>query len=183
MQRRLAPWAGTALIVGAIITLALRWIADGASRSQLATGWQSQGAQCAYVTVALLLVKALTDINSTSLHAFYRDRLAAAYGVVRRAGPDGLSVTDAPWARLSMLQRAGQPALVICAAANCTASGHLPPGRGSVSFTFAADEVGLSRGTAHSDSAPTASYEAAVRLRLFDAVASAGPRCPRSWAR
>lgn len=177
LQRRLVPWAGSVLIVGAIVTLALRWIADGAGRAPLATGWKSQGAQCAYVAVAFLLVKALTDINSTSLHAFYRDRLAAAYGVVRRNGPDGPCVQDAPWAQLSMLQRPGPPVLVICAAANCTTSGDLPPGRGSVSFTFAPDEIGLSRGTAHSghsDRAPTVSYEAAAGLTLFDAVAVSG---------
>ena len=174
LQRRLVPWIGSGLIVGAMVILALRWTAESASRPLLAGGWQSQGAQSAYVVLAFLLVKALTDINSTSMHAFYRDRLAAAYGVVRRSGPRGPRVQDLPSARLSMLRRPGQPTLVICAAANCTASGDLPPGRGSVSFTFTPEDVGLSRGMAHSDRAPTVGYEDASRLTLFDAVAVSG---------
>ena len=166
--------AGSALIVGAIITVVLRWIADGAGQPPLARGWLSQAAQCGYVLLTLAAVKMLTDINATSLHAFYRDRLAAAYGVVRRSGQDGPLVQDAPWAKLSMLPQDGQPELVICAAANCTTRGDLPPGRGSVSFTFAPSEVGLSRGTTHADRAPTAGYEAAAGLTLFDAVAVSG---------
>jgi hypothetical protein len=147
----------------------------------LAGGWLSQLAQCGYAVAAFLLVKTVTDINSTSMHGFYRDRLAAAYGVVRSAsGKPG--VADAQWAELSTLAGTAGPALVICAAANCTKSGDLPPGRGCVSFTFTPDDIGLSRepiadgamSAARGDRAATRDYEQMVPFTLFDAVAVSG---------
>jgi hypothetical protein len=181
LRQRLVPWIGSALIVAVIITVALRWISESASRSVLAGGWLSQLAQCGYAVAAFLLVKTVTDINSTSMHGFYRDRLAAAYGVVRSSsGKSG--VADAPWAELSTLARPAGPALVICAAANCTKSGDLPPGRGCVSFTFTPDDIGLSRepiadgarSAARGDRAATRDYEQMVPFTLFDAVAVSG---------
>jgi hypothetical protein len=181
LRQRLVPWIGSTLIVGIIVTLALRWISESASRSALAGGWKSELALCGYAAAAFLLVKVLTDINSTSMHGFYRDRLAVAYGVVRQGQPNG-GVRDAPWALLSTLKGPGSPELVVCAAANCTKSGDLPPGRGCVSFTFTPDHIGLSReptagdakSAAPGDRAPTTAYEDAVRLTLFDAVAVSG---------
>lgn len=142
VQRRLVPWIGSGLIIGAIFTLTLRWIGSGASQ---AGGGGQQLARCLLALLAFVVVKLGIDINSTSAHAFYRGRLAAAYGVVRQPGPGGAGVLDASWARLSDLQAAGGPTLVVCAAANCTTSGDIPPGRGSVSFTFTPADIGLSR--------------------------------------
>jgi hypothetical protein len=180
LRQRLVPWIGSALIVAVIIAVALRWISESASRSVLAGGWLSQLAQCGYAVAAFLLVKTVTDINSTSMHGFYRDRLATAYGVIRSASGNG--VADAQWAELSTLRGPAGPALVICAAANCTKSGDLPPGRGCVSFTFTPDDIGLSRepiadgatSADRGDRAATRAYEQMVPFTLFDAVAVSG---------
>jgi hypothetical protein len=173
LRLRLVPWAGSALIVGIVVTLTLRWISTGASRSLASGGGRSQLAECGYAAALFVIVKLATDINATSMHAFYRDRLAAAYGVVR----DGGGVRDEPGALLTEL-RTHTPTLVVCAAANCTSDKDLPPGRGCVSFTFTPGDTGLSRhsrvaepGAAGPDRAPTTAYERAVHLRLFDAVA------------
>ena len=179
LRQRLAPWTGSVLIVAIIAVLTLRWIADGASRSLLSGGAASQLAECGYAVALFLLVKIATDINATSMHGFYRDRLAAAYGVVRDPSQGG-GVRDDPGALLSALGPR-TPTLIVCAAANCTADKDLPPGRGCVSFTFTPDDVGLSRQCRAAapfapgrDRAPTTAYERAARLRLFDAVAVSG---------
>jgi len=181
LRRRLVPWIGSGLIVAGIVTLTLRWIGTGASLPILQGGWRSQGAQCLYALAAFLLVKVLIDINSTSMHGFYRDRLAVAYGVVRRRDDaTGKYVAlDASSARLSTLREAGGRTLVICAAANCTKSGDLPPGRGCVSFTFTPETIGLSREPSADYSPPgaraeTKAYEDKAGLTLFDAVAVSG---------
>ena len=188
LQRRLVPWIGSGLIVGIILTLTLRWIGSGASHSLLAGGGGSLLAHCGYAVLAFVLVKLGIDINATSVHAFYRDRLATAYGVVRQPGAGGAEVLDAPWAQLSGLHGAGGRTLVVCAAANCTTRGDIPPGRGSVSFTFTPADTGLSRkpvalpaagedrpaATVDEDRAETADYQTAAGITLFDAVAVSG---------
>jgi hypothetical protein len=73
----------------------------------------------------------------------------------------------------------GGPELVICAAANCTTVGDLPPGRGCVSFTFTPEDIGLSRSPTRlpcdpKDRTGTLAYEEKTRLTLFDAVAVSG---------
>jgi hypothetical protein len=178
LQRRLVPWIGSALVVGGITALTLRWMSDGVIHPMLAGGWRSPAAECLYAAVLFPLLKAAIDINATSMHGFYRDRLAVAYGVVRR---DGHAVPDIG-ALLSSLDRPGQPVLVICAAANCTRNGHVPPGRGAVSFTFTPRETGLSQEQCVSDGrkeppagrASTGPYEEAARLTLFDIMAVSG---------
>jgi hypothetical protein len=178
LQRRLVPWIGSALVVGAITALTLRWMSDGVIHPLLVGGWRSPAAECLYAAALFPLLKAVIDINSTSMHGFYRDRLAVAYGVVRR---DGLAVPDAG-ALLSSLDRPGQPVLVICAAANCTKNGYVPPGRGAVSFTFTPRETGLSQEQCARDAraepgtgrASTGPYEEAARLTLFDIMAVSG---------
>ncbi|MEP7026090.1 MAG: hypothetical protein ABJB47_20275, partial [Actinomycetota bacterium] len=138
LQRRLVPWIGSALVAGGLTVLTMRWMSDGVIHPLLTGGWRSPAAECLYAAVLFPLLKTIIDINSTSLHGFYRDQLAVAYGVVRR---DGRAVPDTR-AVLSSLDRAGQPVLVVCAAANCTRNGYVPPGRGSVSFTFTPRETG-----------------------------------------
>jgi hypothetical protein len=179
LRQRLVPWIGSGVIVAGILTLSLRWIGSGAGMPPTVGGWSSPLARCLYALAAYFLVKMLIDINSTSMHGFYRDRLAAAYGVVRQPGKDSSEVSDAPWATLSMLRGGDSPTLVICAAANCTKNGDLPPGRGCVSFTFTPDDIGLSRRPKASDKSPgdragTTAYEEKAALTLFDAVAVSG---------
>ena len=180
IRRRLVPWIGSALVVGAIVVLTLRWIADAATRAPLAGGWRSAAAECLYAALLFPLLKLLTDINSTSAHGFYRDRLATVYGTAR-AGDEAV---PAPDPRLSTLAGV-DPELVICAAANTTRPSQAATARGAVSFTFTPSDVGLSQSAiclpgpapdgAHPKQCParaaTADFEQATRLRLFGAVA------------
>ena len=192
IRRRLVPWIGSALVVGAILILTLRWIADAATRAPLDGGWRSAAAECLYAALLFPLLKLLTDINSTSAHGFYRDRLATVYGTAR-AGDQAVPAADP---RLSTLAGV-DPELVICAAANTTRPSQAATARGAVSFTFTPSEVGLSQqpvacppgGRPQSPPgsqpqsppggqpqrppgrAATADFERATRLRLFGAVA------------
>jgi hypothetical protein len=125
--------------------------------------------------VAAVLLIAFVDINHTSLHRYYRDRLASAYATIRN-GEDPLPAGDATLSTLA----GANPELVICAAANCNAGGDLPPGRGAVSFTFTGASIGLSTQpvAAHADPghrASTTEYETFLRrFTLLDAVAVSG---------
>jgi hypothetical protein len=184
IRRRLVPWIGSALVVGAIVILTLRWIADAATRAPLDGGWRSAAAECLYAALLFPLLKLLTDINSTSAHGFYRDRLATVYGTAR-AGDQAVPAADP---RLSTLAGV-DPELVICAAANTTRPSQAATARGAVSFTFTPSDVGLSqqpvtcppggRPQSPPDGRPqrppgraaTADFERATRLRLFGAVA------------
>jgi hypothetical protein len=176
IRRRVVPWLGSALVVGAILILTLRWIADAATRAPLDGGWRSAAAECLYAALLFPLLKLITDINSTSAHGFYRDRLATVYGTAR----DGDQAVPVPDPRLSSLAGV-DPELVICAAANTTRPSQAATARGAVSFTFTPSDVGLSQQpvTGPPDSpppgpqgrAPTADFEQATRLRLFGAVA------------
>jgi len=186
LRRRVVPWIGSALVVGAILVLTLRWIADAATRPPLAGGWRSAAAECLYAALLFVLLKLITDINSTSAHGFYRDRLAAVYGTAR-AGDRAVPAADP---RLSTLAGV-DPELVICAAANTTRASQTVAARGAVSFTFTPSDVGLShhpvagppggqpQSQPDGQSPPpgpqrrvaTTDFEQATRLRLFGAVA------------
>jgi hypothetical protein len=186
LRRQLLPWVGAALVVTVFGLLFLRWVGAADASSLLSDPlWSSSAATTGYALVLLLAIKLFVDVNETSLHGFYRDRLAAAYAVVR-GGPEG--VRPAAATPLSSLRGTG-PELVVCAAANCTETGSLPPGRRAVSFTFTPGDVGLSTTpSCASDSVSrhridTRTFErrehhGAVRDRdlftLFDAVAVSG---------
>jgi hypothetical protein len=107
--------------------------------------------------LVLLLFVRFGDLNSWSLHPFYRRRLCTAFALrrVKAAGdpPAGhaeqrredqlgaLSETGVvprspPW------QSETWPTLLVCAAANVSDPGASPPGRGVTSFTFSATEMG-----------------------------------------
>jgi hypothetical protein len=177
---KLAPWLGTALVVAAAIVLGLRWIGEGATdgiASAAGHWWDQQWLQVAGVGLLLVIIKVLVDINHTSLHRYYRDRLASAYAAARK--PDGIGISAAGHASLSELADA-TPELVICAAANCNRGGGLPPGRGAVSFTFTGKSIGLSMQPAAAEDDPlhrveTQRYEQFLAgFTLFDAVAVSG---------
>jgi hypothetical protein len=148
LRERLVPWTGSALLLATMTVVMLRWISVGATLPLLIlppqmSDWGSLAAQCGYAALIIVLIKITTDINAVAMHRFYRDRLAAVYGVVRGKHrddppePDGL-------AKLSDV-RGTRPELVICAAANRQPEGKTTrPGRGCVSFTFTPTSVGFS---------------------------------------
>lgn len=187
IQRAVLPWLGTVFVLGVLLLLWLRWTADGASQGFTA-------AELAKVAIAVGVLAAgriAIDINRTSMHGFYRDRLATAYSVVRASNR---TTAPEPAARISELRSAtaggSRPELVVCAAANVNEIGQVPPGRGAMSFTFTPETFGLSAavpagtrpGAAsvlgrHDVRASSEAYEKVVGANsstLYDAVAISG---------
>jgi hypothetical protein len=89
----------------------------------------------------------IADLNTWSLHPFYRRRLCTAFALKRVT--EGALERD--FGRLVPLSRSGVnpgpsntrwPTLVVCAAANVSDPGSTPPGRGVTSFTFTPDHIG-----------------------------------------
>src|SRR3954451_4276859 len=131
------------------------------------------------------------DLNSWSLHPFYRRRLTSAFAL-RRTHTDGdppsghaeprkddrnllLSGTtvlpESPkW------DPAEWPHLIVCAAANVSDPGVAPPGRGVTSFTFSPDELGgpLVGGLRTTDYETGLSSRRQPELKLPAAVAISG---------
>jgi len=183
LRDALLPWLGSLLVLAVLALFFVRWTADGARY-----GYDAQ--ELLHVAIALgvlLLLRVLVDVNRTSMHGFYRDRLASAYSVVRESDQ---STRETPDAHLSDLRGALPPDLVLCATANIRATGEVPPGRGAISFTFTPERIGLSaappQGTRAEAAnvlgrqdvfADSATYEAVVGKRLLtlcDAVAISG---------
>jgi hypothetical protein len=193
--RAVSPWAGTLVVVATAVVLGLRWTLDGEIEPlpHDLPAWIVAGA-------AIVAGKLLIDVNRTSLHRFYVERLQTAYGFTRsrrsvdhpNAGtPADLQAHD-PETRLSDLrpnpdgrlpQGWGLPHLVICATANLSQGQDLPVGRSAVGFTFTPYDVGLSagRGVGHpADAGRRVSmreyedYCGINSMSLFDAVAVSG---------
>lgn len=130
------------------------------------------------VVLALAIAWPLVDLTQWSLHPFYRRRLASAFFVQRTAegGKGELSVKELDYAaplKLSTLERRGQfPELIVCAAANVSDRGRLPPGRAATPFAFSRERVG---GPVVGE-LPTAEYEARADrdVTLPAAVAMSG---------
>ena len=169
--------AAAYLVAPALIALGLL----AASSAAAADGWGAWSTDSwnqllwLLLPVAILaLLFATSDLTATSLHPFYKRRLASAFAL-ERVSADGdedrcidarerdydtnllLSATrptKAPW-----------PKLVCCAAANVSDQGATPPGRRAVTFTFEADRIG----GPEAGYIPTAAYEKALRgSRLED---------------
>ena len=139
IRRIVLPWVGTIGVIGLLAVFTLRWMADGALAGYTA-------AELVKVLAAAGVIVAFRftiDVNHTSMHGFYRDRLAYAYGIERQSTS---TVVGRPQVRLSELA-ADRPDLVLCAAANVNvgiADDEVPPGRDAMSFSFTPHRVGLS---------------------------------------
>ncbi|WP_369394859.1 hypothetical protein AB5J72_50835 [Streptomyces sp. CG1] len=98
--------------------------------------------------VVLGVVALSLDQTWTSLHPFYRARLATAFAVRRKADPDGEQLAvpyefDEPTPLACYGRRhPGFPQVVFAAAANLSGDDRTPPGRHAVSFTLSYDYVG-----------------------------------------
>ena len=102
----------------------------------------------------------VSDLNTWSLHPFYRRRLCSAFALkrVRVQEPEATNVGVPPvkaverdFNRLVPLSKSGVwpgpssegwPTLLVCAAVNVSDPGATPPGRGVSSFTFSRDTIG-----------------------------------------
>ncbi len=111
----------------------------------------------AVALVVLLVFMFYGDLNSWSLHPFYRRRLCTAFAlrrVVRPGDPPAGSAEARVEGELVPMSQTHVrpnsppfedrqwPTLIVCAAANVSDPGAAPPGRGVTSFTFTAAEMG-----------------------------------------
>ena len=106
------------------------------------------------VAAALLLClfARFGDLNSWSLHPFYRRRLCTAFALrrIKHTGdPEEGHAEARKEGELVPLSKTAVtpgdltwPTLLVCAAANVSDPGAAPPGRGVTSFTFSAFEMG-----------------------------------------
>ena len=179
----LTPWLASLAVIAVGAFAVLLWIGNasraGFSREQLVLVLAA--------VVVMLGTRAFADINRTSLHDFYRWRLADAYAVTRDAVEAETAVdreelfAKAASTRLSELgDDQPEPRLVIATTANINASREVPPGRGGFCLAFASDKVTLRadpRGGEPNAVAETADYERLLghtRFTLFDVVAISG---------
>ncbi len=103
------------------------------------------------------LLYAISDLNTWSLHPFYRRRLCTAFALKRindenvPAGAPRQRAVERDFNTLVPLSESGVwpgptgegwPTLLVCAAANISDPGATPPGRGVSSFTFSRDAMG-----------------------------------------
>jgi hypothetical protein len=140
-RTKLAPWLGSAIIVGAAIIVLLRWTGGYAIDISYQEDWN-----VALVLAAIALaIKVLTDANRTSLHSFYRERLSRAFLVTRK--DNGAAVALDYHLRLRYSEWAkpvdGGPQLVIAGVANVDDPDFVPTQRGCVPFVFDVDQVGI----------------------------------------
>ena len=181
-RTRLTPWLASLVIlaVGAFATLL--WIGTAARVGYSPT-------QLWHVLVAVAIVfatRAVVDVNRTSLHDFYRWRLADAYAVTREAAEETAPArrqelfAAAAATRLSELDKQGDPALVIACTANINVDREVPAGRGGFCMAFDQKNVIL-RGDPHCGERDvevrTTDYEHLLghtRFTLLDIVAISG---------
>ncbi|MGW7679147.1 hypothetical protein ACWGID_00255 [Kribbella sp. NPDC054772] len=140
-RTKLAPWAGSAIIVVAAVIVLLRWTGGYATDTTYQEDWN-----VALVLAAIALaIKVLTDANRTSLHSFYRERLSRAFLVTRK--DNGAAVALDYHLRLRYSDWAnpvdGGPQLVIAGVANVDDPDFVPTQRGCVPFVFDAHQIGI----------------------------------------
>jgi hypothetical protein len=103
--------------------------------------------------VAFAGLYAIADLNTWSLHPFYRDRLCRAFALKRVRENGFVIAKQRDYKELVRLSESGiepntegepshWPTLIVCAAANVSDPGATPPGRGVTSFTFSATAIG-----------------------------------------
>ncbi len=139
--RALAPWAGSAVVLGLLMVAFLTWATSSAYAG--VTAGQLTG--CAVAVAVIVGWQSVTDVNRNSVHAYYRARLCSAFAV--RRTPDGAEELpyDEP-VRFSDF-RPDTPELVVCAAVNTNQRGAVPAGRGCAPWTFSPYWTGISSGT------------------------------------
>ena len=179
----LTPWLASLVIIGVGAFATVAWIGTAAR-----TGYSPGRLWPVLVAVGIVLgTRGLADINRTSLHDFYRWRLADAYAITRRAAQTRRSehrerlLAEAARTRLSELRAGdGAPDLVIACTANINASRAVPAGRGGFCLAFDPEQVTLRGNPLDLEPevrASTADYEYLLghtRFTLFDVVAISG---------
>ncbi|MGH3487990.1 MAG: hypothetical protein ACRDP8_08765, partial [Actinopolymorphaceae bacterium] len=164
----LVPWLGSALLLLAGLVVLSRWTAGYVASEEWRARWWV-AAVCAGLVV---LVAVFTDATRTSLHPYYRERLATAY-LARRTGPDSADAYDyampMPYSSWGGATDGG-PQLTIVASANAFDREFVPPDRGCVPFVFDPAFTGVAGDvTLPSEGLePTAAYETRADHRQRD---------------
>ena len=137
MIQMIIMWISLA-VVGLAALLLCGWVAtSGADKSLWALA----------PVAALMLITAVVDQTSFSLHPFYRARLATAFAV-RRVTRAGTAVAEPyddhemTWLSTYARPPAGFPEITFMATANITGQDRTPPGRRAVPFTLKQDYIG-----------------------------------------
>ena len=130
---------------------------------------------------AFVAVYFLADLNTWSLHPFYRRRLCTAFALKRVLDDEGRpkrrsATTPGSFPLAVGFDEPDWPMLIVCAAANVSDPGATPPGRGVTSFTFSPTAIGGPLVGAE----PTSTYERVLGMNrkrditLAAAVAMSG---------
>jgi hypothetical protein len=140
IKHPVVPWLAVALIVLVCVMQLLRWTATLTTQPDRLDNWTYAG----YAAIVLLLLKLLTEPNRTSLHHFFRERIAYAFLVRRRFG----KVESLPYSEALRFSRSRPPAakgprLVTCAVANASDPTLVPSQRGCTPFVFDDEAIGL----------------------------------------
>ncbi|MEX1141519.1 MAG: hypothetical protein WEB79_04325 [Thermoleophilaceae bacterium] len=135
-----ATVAGPLLVAGVMLVTASLVVRDDGTT----TAWIVAGG-CA---AAFLVVYAIGDMTSWSLHPFYKRRLATAFALRRVRDGDGAAYAEereydrlVPLSQTVVAERPW-PTLLVCAAANVSDPGSTPPGRRVTSVTFSPHAIG-----------------------------------------
>ena len=170
--------AGPLLLLAIVVLAASLTLADS-DRSGTDPTMLIVGAASAAAFVAVYF---LADLNTWSLHPFYRRRLCTAFALKRVLDDIGRpKAEERKYSRLVPLSQSGVdepdwPTLIVCAAANVSDPGATPPGRGVTSFTFSPTAIGGPLVGAE----PTSTYERVLGMNrkrditLAAAVAMSG---------
>lgn len=138
------PWLAAVAVVVLLVAVFLTWtvalLNDVSRLEKWVIVW-------AYVA-AVVLTYLFTDANRTSLHHYYRERLAAAYlvGEDERGLPKPVDYAK-PLRYSESTPGDGGPALVTCAVANVSDIDVVPTGRECTPFVFSHDRIGLTEET------------------------------------
>lgn len=111
----------------------------------LGLGWVAVPDWIRWLGVLAVLVGLwrVADAHAWSMYPFYKERLQDAYVLERRAdSARPIPYREPIWFSEHADLGGDGPQLVVCAAANLSDPGRVPPGRRCVSFTFSATEVG-----------------------------------------
>ena len=148
--RKLAPRVRTALValVGAVVgpLILLGFFVLGAA---IGAAHFALWLDLLVAIVATLLFAGLyfaCDLNSWSLHPFYKRRLCSAFALKRVGDERSPEAEERDYDRLVPLSMTAPeqqwPTLLVCAAANISDPGATPPGRGVSTFTFSNEAIG-----------------------------------------
>jgi hypothetical protein len=140
-RNKLAPWAGSGIIVIAAIIVLLRWTGGYATDRSYQENWSV----ALILAVIVIAIKVLTDANRTSLHSFYRERLSRAFLVTRQDNGAAVSLDYSLRLRYSEWAKPIEdgPQLVIAGVANVADADFVPSQRDCVPYIFDPDQIGI----------------------------------------